>query len=159
MVARARIGANRSQSPPPVLALRPALNQWITPLELESLGAALARGCPPPDLLGKLRALAAGSLSHRFIEQHCRLFIGLLLAAEHGSFRECAPAERERLLRVLAYVRKDRDATPDDQTDGFTDDQREVYAASVDLAGLLQAFKVWRLRFQVPVMWHEQVAA
>lgn len=141
------------------LASRPALLQWVTPQALEALREPLARGHLPPDFLGKLQWLAAGSLSHRFIAQQCRLFASLLLAAEHGSFREISRAESERLLRVLAYVRKNNDAIPDYQAGGFVDDQQEVRAASVELAELLQAFKVWRLRFQVPAMWHEHRVA
>jgi hypothetical protein len=133
--------------------------QWTTPDKLEALRESLGRGHLPPDFLRKLRELAAGSLSHRFIEQHCRLFATLLLAAEHGSFREGGPAERERLLRVLAYVREDNDAIPDGQVNGFADDQREVRAASLELADLLQELKAWRLRFQVPAMWHERDVA
>ena len=61
-----------------------------------------------------------------------------------------SPAERERLLRVLAYVRKDEDAIPDYTPEGFKDDQREMRAARVELSGMIQAFKAWPLRHQVP---------
>ena len=94
-----------------------------------------------------------GGLSHHFIEQNCGLFAALLLAKEDGSFREGSPAECERLLRVLAYVRKDDDAIPDYKPEGLTDDQKEIRAATVALDGLVQGFKVWRLRHQVPIMW------
>jgi hypothetical protein len=77
----------------------------------------------------------------------------LLLAALESAFSEATSANRERLLRVLAYVRKDDDAIPDYRTDGFTDDQQEVRAATTELGPLLHAFKVWRLRHQVPGMW------
>jgi len=107
----------------------------------------------PADFLGKLKRLKDGDLSHHFIEQNCRLFAALIVATEAGSFRECNPAERERLLRVLAYVRKDEDAIPDYQPEGFKDDRRETRAATVELDGLIQAFKAWRLRHQVPLMW------
>src|SRR2546425_9190837 len=150
---RAEIGAGRVHSPDLMLVSRPALLQWITPHELESLRGALARGALPPDFLGKLKRLADGDLSHHFIEQNCRLFAALLVATEHSSFREGSPAERERLLRVLAYVRKDDDAIPDYKPEGFTDDQREIRAATVALDGLIQGFKAWRLRHQVPIMW------
>ena len=94
-----------------------------------------------------------GDLTHHFIEQNCRLFAALLVAAADGSFREGSPAERERLLRVLAYVRKDDDAIPDYKPEGFTDDQREIRSATVELSTLIQAFKAWRLRHQVPMLW------
>ena len=92
-------------------------------------------------------------MSHQFIAQNCRLFAALLLATEAGEFRDISPAERDRLLRVLAYVRKEDDALPDYAPEGFTDDQQEVRAVLVELGGLLTAFKSWRLRHQVPEMW------
>jgi hypothetical protein len=122
---------------------------------LEALRETLARGGLPPDLLGKLGKMTGGDLSHRFIEQNCRLFAALLLATQENSFREVSGAERERLLRVLAYVRKDDDAIPDYTPEGFTDDQQEVRAVMVELGGLFQAFKAWRLRHQVPAMWFD----
>jgi len=137
----------------PARTSRPALLQWITSHELEALRDALSRGCLPPDFLRKLKGLPKGDLGNHFIEQNCRVFAALLAAAEDGSFREGSPAERERLLSVLAYVRKDDDAIPDYRPDGFKDDQSEVRAAAVELGGLIQAFKAWRLRNQVPVMW------
>jgi len=140
-------------------ASRPALLHWITPHELEALRNALSRGCLPADLLTKLSRLAKGDLSDHFIEQSCRLFAALLTASEDGSFREVSRVERERLLRALAYVRKDDDLIPDYKPDGFADDQQEVRAASVELHGLIQAFKVWRLRNQVPAMWSNHGAS
>jgi hypothetical protein len=152
---RAKVGEGRVHSPGWSLVSRPALSQWITPHELEALREALSRGCLPADFRGKLSRLTKGDLSEHFIEQNCRLFAALLLATEDGSFREGSRAERERLLRVLAYVRKDDDAIPDYRPDGFMDDQREMRAATVELSGLIQAFKVWRLRHQVPAMWSD----
>jgi hypothetical protein len=140
----------------PARTSRPSRLQWITPHELEALRQSLSRGCLPPDFLGKLKRLAKGDLSDHFIEQNCRLFAALLVATENGSFREGSPTERERLLRVLAYVRKDDDAIPDYQPDGFTDDRQEMRAAAVELGGLIQAFKAWRLRNQVPAMWSDR---
>ena len=93
----------------------------------------------PPDFLGKLKRLKDGDLAHHFIEQNCRLFAALLAATEDGNFREGSPAERERMLRVLAYVRKDDDAIADYRPEGFADDQREMRAATVELAGLIHA--------------------
>ena len=152
------VGACRVHSPAPALVSRPALLQWITPHELEGLRDALARGGLPPDFRGKLKRMTDGDLTHHFIEQNCRLFAALLMATEDGSFREVSPAQRERLLSVLAYVRKDDDAIPDYKPEGFTDDQREMRAATVALEGLIQRFKAWRLRHQVPVMWPNREA-
>jgi len=155
---RAKPGASRLQTPGVTLASRPALLHLITAHELEALRVALARGHLPPDFLEKLRKLTQGDLSHRFIEQNCRLFAALLLATEAGDFRDVSPAERERVMSVLAYVRKDDDAIPDYTPGGFTDDQQEIRAVMVELGGLVQAFKAWRLRHQVPGMWFDDGA-
>ncbi len=136
--------------------MRPLLLDWVTVQEVEAMREALAKGSLPLDLLAKLQCLATGDLSHRFIEQNCRLIAELLLASEHGSFGEVKSAERERLLRVLVYVCKDEDAFPDRFAGGFTDDQREILAATIELGGLLQKFKAWRLRHQVPMIWLDQ---
>jgi hypothetical protein len=151
-------GESRSHLSPQTSGSRPALAHWITPHEVEALRDALSRGCLPPDLSGKLNRLAKGDLSGQFIEQNCRLFAALIAAIEDGSFRGAGAGERDRLLRVLAYVRKDDDAIPDYKPGGFADDQREIRAATVDLRDLIQGFKLWRLRNQVPAMWPDRNA-
>lgn len=140
-------------------ASRPGHMQLVSTHEMEDLRDELARGNVPPDLEAKLRKLALSELGHRFIEQNCRTMIALLQAASDGSFKEADEQEFERLLRVLAYVRKDDDAIPDYRPDGFADDQQEVRAATTDLSRLLQTFKAWRLRHQVPAMWAPRFAA
>jgi hypothetical protein len=125
----------------------------ITAHDVQGLRSALAQGRLPADLEAKLARLAGGNLSDRYVEQNSRLFVALLLAALEGSFIEATPSDRERLLRVLAYVRKDDDAVPDYLQGGFVDDQQEVRAAATELSPLLQAFKAWRLRHQVPGLW------
>jgi len=156
---RVKIGVNPVRLDARTLTTRPALSDWITVHDLEALREALVRGSLPHDFLDKLRGLAGGDISHRFIEQNCSLFAALLLAAENCFVRDVKPAERERLLRVLAYVRKDEDAIPDSFTGGFEDDQREILAARLELSDLLQTFKAWRLRHQVPAMWADHGAA
>jgi len=110
---RPNLGEGMVKSPARTLAPRPGLLHWVSAHEMEALRESLARGSLPLDLLGKLGRMTGGDLSHRFIEQNCGLFAALLLAAEENSFRDVSGAERERLLRVLAYVRKDDDAIPD----------------------------------------------
>jgi len=134
-------------------AVRPGLLGLITVHELEALRLALGRGELPPDLEAKLTRMAEGDLTHRFVARNCRLFVELLLAAQAGSFRDASQPEYERLLRVLAYVRKDDDAIPDYKPGGFVDDQAEVRAALADFQERLKTFKAWRLRQQVPGMW------
>jgi hypothetical protein len=125
----------------------------VTAHDVQGLRSALAQGRLPADLETKLARLAGGSLSERYVEQNCRLIAALLLAAQENSFAQATPADRERLLRVLAYVRKDDDAIPDYKPGGFFDDQQEVRSAATELNPLLLDFKVWRLRHQVPGMW------
>jgi|SRR5580765_6934118 hypothetical protein len=136
----------------PIVATPGFLN-LVTPQELQELREALLDGRPPRDLELKLNRLAAGGLLHRFVEQNSRLIISLLVAAYGGEFREANRASLERLLRVLAYVRKEDDATPDCRPDGFVDDQQEIRAMLNEMGDLLQSFKRWRLRHQVPEMW------
>ena len=148
-----KLASRAIRAPVRPLTTRAALLHWVSPVELEALRAALAGGGLPSDFLGKLDKMAGGDLSQRFIEQNCRVFAALLMASEAGSFRDASPAQRERLLRVLAYVRNNEDAIPDYCAEGLTDDQKEVLAAIVEMGGLIQAFKAWRLRHQVPAMW------
>jgi hypothetical protein len=121
--------------------------------DLRNLRDELARGSVPIDLESKLRKLATGDLAQCSIEQNCRTIIALLRAAYRGVFKEAKPEVLERLLRVLAYVRKDDDAIPDYRPNGFADDQEEVRLVTTELSSLLHAFKAWRLRHQVPEMW------
>jgi hypothetical protein len=125
----------------------------ITMHDVQGLRSSLAQGRLPADFEAKLARLAGGSLNDRYVEQNSRLFFALLLAALQGSFIEATPSDRERLLRVLAYVRKDDDAIPDYLPGGFIDDQQQVHAAAMEFRSLLQAYKAWRLRHQVPGMW------
>ena len=131
----------------------PGFLHLVTPHELQQLRDALLKGRPPRDLEFKLARLAGGSLLHRFVEQNSRLIIALLVAAYDGSFSEASRPRLERLLRVLAYVRKEDDANPDYRPDGLVDDQQELRAVLNEMGDLLQSFKIWRLRNQVPEMW------
>ena len=133
---------------PPVSALR-----LVTRHEMESLQQALTRGSLPPDFAAKLNRLGEEQLLHRSVERQSRLFLALLQAARDGRFHAATNAELERLLRVLAYVRKEDDAIPDYRTNGFTDDQQVMRAVMTQLLPLIRSFKAWRLRHQVPEMW------
>ena len=144
--AQVRPVAQTSMAPSGLLYL-------VTPHDVQGLCSALTQSRLPADLEAKLTSLASGGLCERYIEQNSRLFVALLLAALENSFTKATPADRERLLRVLAYVRKDDDAIPDYKPGGFIDDQQEVRAAATELKPLLLDFKVWRLRHQVPGMW------
>ena len=135
------------------MGLRSGALHLVSAHEMQELREALARGALPPDFEAKLARLAEGDLMHRFLAQNSRLFAALLQAAQSGSFREANWAARERLLRVLAYVRKDDDAIADYRIGGYMDDQQEMRMAITELDPLLKSFKAWRLRHQVPGMW------
>ena len=132
---------------------QPGALRLVSAHEVAEMEAALAKGRLPMDFEAKLDRLAGETLLHRSVEQNCRLFIALVRAVKDGAFKRASEAERERLLRVLAYVRKDDDAIPDYKPGGFVDDQREVRAAAIELGPLLEAFKSWRLQHQVPALW------
>jgi len=125
----------------------------VTAQELRDLESALQKGHIPTDFESKLNRLAGQTLLHQSVEHNCRLFIALLEAVNEGLF-SINGGQKERLLRVLAYVRKDDDAVPDYKPNGFADDQREVRAATIELAILLDSFKSWRLLKQVPGLWN-----
>jgi hypothetical protein len=134
-------------------AYRPQFLYLVTPHDLEALRKGLERGEAPPDFQAKLSRLAEGDLVQRYVAKHSADFISLLLAAQNGIFTGINHADLDRLLRVLAYVRKDDDAVPDYRSDGLRDDQQEVHAAVIEFTPLLQKFKAWHLRNQVPVLW------
>lgn len=133
--------------------VRPSYLYLVNAYDLRRLREQLTEGKVPKDFEAKLCRLAAGDLGCRFVAQQSRTFILLLMAALNGTFSKASREECERLLRVLAYVREDEDAIPDYRSDGFTDDREEVRAAVAELNPLLQTFKAWRLRHQVPGMW------
>jgi hypothetical protein len=124
----------------------------VTTHDLQNLHSVLERGSVPADFKAKLARLARGNLVEQYVEHNSRLFVALLQAAHDGWFK-ITFAEGDRLLRVLAYVRKDDDAIPDYRPGGFVDDQRELRATMLEFGHLLQSFKAWRLCHQVPAMW------
>jgi hypothetical protein len=145
--------ADRIRSVAPMTMAQPGFLYLVTAHDVQDLRRELAQGRCPADLEAKLERLASGSLNECYVQHNSRLFLALLLAALENSFTKATAADRERLLRVLAYVRKDDDAIPDYRPGGFNDDQQEVRAAAKELNPVLLDFKVWRLRHQVPDMW------
>jgi len=135
------------------LPARPDFLRLVTAGEIENLRQAISRGALPPDFEAKLARLAEGDLTHRFVERTCRLFAALVLAVQDERFEAATKADCERLLRVLAYVRKDDDVVADYKPDGFLDDQQEIRAAVTEMDPLIKSFKSWRLRHQVPGLW------
>ncbi len=125
----------------------------VTPREICELGEAFSAGHLPSDLEAKLSRLAEGNLLERYVAQSCRLLISLVMAQEQGLYNELSPADREQVLRTLAYVRKDEDVIPDYWPDGFRDDAQEIRKLDSNLSGKLQRFKHWHLRNRVPGIW------
>ena len=121
--------------------------------EIQAILAAVRRGELPADFQSKLGRLRFGDLRQSAIEQHCRLFFEMLLACHGGDFHDLTVEQFELVARVLAYVRKENDVIPDYLPLGFTDDHQEVRAASSELSTVLQGFKAWRLKNQVPSLW------
>lgn len=146
-------GAEPALFPVHRLESRLSFLHLVTGEEVRALSEPLARGHVPADFEAKLNRLAQGTLLHRAIARNCRSFIALLQAVQDGSYTQLPPRVFERLLRVLAYVRKDDDNIPDYQPDGFVDDQQEVRKADTEYRSLLEQFKAWRLRNQVPALW------
>ncbi len=140
-------------SPGKAAVARPSVLYFVTSQEVQELDDALGHGRLPVDLEWKLCRLRAGNLTERYVEQNSRLLFELLLANEQGLFRELSVTDRDRLLRLLAYVRKDEDLVPDYRRDGFKDDAQEMRAAEAELLPLIKKFKAWRLRHQVPALW------
>jgi hypothetical protein len=131
----------------------PGFLRLVDRREVEDLRHALLAGEVPPDFEVKLHRLADEGLADQVMEHNCRWFLALLEAARNGSFEKIAPSDVEQILRVLAYVRKEEDAIPDYLPGGYWDDHQEVRAAVTELAPLLDAFKAWRLRHEVPARW------
>jgi hypothetical protein len=152
-IAEDRAGDYTTFTPARPRALRPSYLHVVTAHELHELRQVLARGMLPVDFEAKLIGLAQGDLLQRSVARNCRTFVALLSAVQEGSFREASPEDCDRLLRVLAYVRKEYDAIPDYKPNGFADDQEEVRILAGELGPLLKSFKAWRLRYQVPAMW------
>jgi hypothetical protein len=125
----------------------------VTTQEVEALRDSLAEGKLPEDLQTKLLRLSGGSLLHNSVAQNSQTIISLLMATYHGAFLGATRADLDRLLRVLAYVRKENDATPDSLPGGYVDDQQEVRAVMNEMHDLFERFKAWRLRYQVPQLW------
>jgi len=143
---RVRVGVQ-----PPLV--RSGFGYLVTANDVQDLRAAVVKGRLPADFEAKLTKLGEGSLIERYVEHNCRLIFALLVAALQGSFIQASASDRERFLRVLAYVRKDDDAIPDYLSGGYMDDQQEVRTAATELGSLLQAYRGWRLRHEVPCMW------
>lgn len=137
----------------------PCALRLVTPEELHSLCAALRNGQPPPDLERKLARLRGDDPREFYLRQQTRLLIKLLIAAARDGFCQANPHDCERLLRVVAYVRKDDDAIPDYLEHGFDDDHDLMRMTCAELGPVLERYKAWHLARRVPALWLHPEAA
>src|SRR5208282_3217777 len=138
--------------------VRAGLLHLVTAQDVQELRLALVKGRLPADFEVKLSRLGEGSLVERYVEQNSRLFFALLLAAAESSFIRATPSDREHLLRVLAYVRKEDDAIPDYLPAGLSDPQQQLPAAATELGPPLQRLIVRSHPHKPPAIWRSDPA-
>lgn len=153
---------NRLRTKPKSTGERPSCASRVTALhlvtaaEVEQLRGELRRGAVPTDLDAKLHQLLDRDLAHQSLAHACLWFIALLQATFEGAFTAATPQEIELMLQVVAYLRKDEDAIPDLQPNGYSDDQQEARSAVDRLRSLVLRFKQWRLQHVVPRLWADR---
>jgi hypothetical protein len=131
----------------------------VTGAELETLCDALHHEQIPPDLRAKLDRLRVDDPREYYLKQQSLLLASLLMSPAARGFCSLHPRDCERLLRMLAYVRKDDDAIPDTWPDGMTDDHDLMRLTCTELHEALNTFKSWHLLHRVPLLWHAGEAA
>jgi hypothetical protein len=125
----------------------------VSAAETAALRASLSIGKVPQDLLDKLNRLHAEDYKEHYLQRQSWVLLALLVAAGDRGFNDISPWDRERLVRMIAYVRKDDDAIPDGWPHGFDDDHDLMRLTCNQLRPVLDAFKSWRLKRQVPRLW------
>jgi hypothetical protein len=130
----------------------------ITPYEVSSLREVLREGRVPWDLLHKLHRLRSDDYKEHYLQRQSWVLLSLLLAAGEQGFKDISLWDRERLIRMMAYVRKDEDAIPDSMPHGYDDDHDLMRMTCAQLGPVLEAFKAWHLLRQVPKLWQTQAA-
>ncbi len=129
-----------------------ALN-LVTRSEMEALGDTLRRGDVPADLAAKLDRLRTDDPRELFLKQQSRILEWLLQSLAAWENCRLRPREAERLLRMLAYVRKEDDAIPDTWPGGMADDYDLMRITCTEFRELLDRFKAWHLSRRVPALW------
>jgi len=131
----------------------------VSEKELASLCAALQQGRIPTDLQAKLERLRTEDPREFYLKQQSVLLSALLRSSAAKEFCLLRPQVCERLLRMLAYVRKDDDAIPDTWPGGFADDHDLMRLTCTELREALDTFKAWHLSRRVPLLWNNRVAS
>jgi hypothetical protein len=120
---------------------------------MEALCHALRTGRAPADLQAKLARLSLEHPMDLYLRRQSELLISLLAAPEAAEFCRLQPDDCRRLLRMLAYVRKDDDAIPDTWAGGFVDDHDLMRMTCAQLRPALDAYKAWHLSRRVARLW------
>jgi hypothetical protein len=129
-----------------------ALNM-VTAWELEALCHALRERRIPADLKAKVAGFRVDDPKEFYLKRQSELLLAFLLAPEASQYCRLRPDDCQRLLRVLAYVRKDDDAIPDTRPGGFVDDHDLMRMTCTELGQVLDAFKAWHLSRRVAHLW------
>jgi len=126
----------------------------VTKAEMENLCDSLHQGHVPSDLQAKLERLRTDDPKEFYLKQQSLLLMSLLMSPAAQSYCTLRPNVCERLLRMVAYVRKDDDAIPDTWADGMADDHDLMRMTCTELRAALDTFKAWHLSRRVPLMWN-----
>ncbi len=125
----------------------------VTAWELEALCHALRERRIPADLKAKVAGFRVDDPKEFYLKRQSELLLAFLLAPEASQYCRLRPDDCQRLLRVLAYVRKDDDAIPDTRPGGFVDDHDLMRMTCTELGQVLDAFKAWHLSRRVAHLW------
>jgi len=130
-----------------------ALNM-VTESEMHTLCDTLQQDRIPVDLRAKLDRLRTDDPRELYLKNQSLLLSSLLRSPAAREFCLARPDDCQRLLRMLAYVRKDDDAIPDTWPGGMVDDHDLMRLTCTELRQVLDTFKAWHLSRRVPLLWH-----
>jgi len=128
--------------------------EMVTKAEMESLCDSLHQDHVPADLRAKLDRLRTDDPKELYLKQQSLLLASLLMSPAARDFCSLRPNVCQRLLRMLAYVRKDDDAIPDTWPGGMADDHDLMRMTCTEYREALETFKAWHLSRRVPLMWN-----
>jgi hypothetical protein len=131
----------------------------VTKAEMETLCNALHQDHVPADLHAKLDRLRTDDPKEFYLRQQSLLLVSLLMSPAAREFCLLRPHDCERLLRMLAYVRKDDDAIPDTWPGGMADDHDLMRLTCTEFREALDTFKAWHLSRRVPLLWNSRAAS
>ena len=130
----------------------------VTEAEIKALNEALDQGHLPADLRAKLGGLRTDDPRELYLKRQSLLLGSLLMSPAAVAYCRLHPRVGERLLRMLAYVRKDDDVIPDTWSGGMADDHDLMRLTCRELREVLDTFKAWHLARRVPSLWNADAA-